>query len=91
MENKLTFGKGIDLAAFVILVIGGLNWGAIGLFNINLVEMAFGAMSPASRIAYSLVGLAALYEIFMWRVIQRRWECRLWPRSAAEAPMPSAG
>jgi uncharacterized membrane protein YuzA (DUF378 family) len=91
MESKFTFAKGIDLAAFVLLVIGGLNWGAIGLFNINLVEAVFGSMSPASRFTYCLVGLAALYEIFMWRAIQRRWECRLWPTSAAQAPMPSAG
>lgn len=91
MEKKLTFAQGIDIAAFAILIVGGLNWGAIGLFNLNFVEMAFGAASPFSRFVYSLVGVAALYEIFMWRAVQRRWECRVWPRASREAPMPSAG
>jgi hypothetical protein len=68
--------KIVDIVSAVILAIGGLNWGLIGFFEFNLVESIFGPMSALSRIVYCLVGLSALYEIFMFRAIQRRWECR---------------
>lgn len=58
--NKFTV---VDWAAFVILVIGGVNWGLIGFFNFDLVSTLFGAMSTASRIIYGLVGVSALYSI----------------------------
>jgi hypothetical protein len=44
-------------------MIGGLNWGLVGVFNFDLVAWLFGAMSMASKVVYSLVGLAALWEI----------------------------
>lgn len=74
--------KGIDLVAAVILASGGLCWGAIGFFGFNPVEAAFGPMSPISRLFYVLFGLAAVYEIIFYRVIQRRWECKPWPEAA---------
>lgn len=49
--------------AIVLLVIGGLNWGLIGLFDFDLVARIFGYGSTLSRIIYSVVGLAALYSI----------------------------
>jgi hypothetical protein len=70
--------KGLDLFAAALLAIGGLNWGLVGLFGFNLVEAFFG-MTVFSRLIYVLVGLAALYDIFGFRAIQRRWECRIWP------------
>ena len=51
----------IDLIALTLLVIGGLNWGLIGLFDYDLVAAIFGQMSTISRIIYSLVGLSAIY------------------------------
>jgi uncharacterized membrane protein YuzA (DUF378 family) len=71
--------KGIDIFAAFVLAVGGLCWGAVGLFAFNPVEAAFGAMSPISRLIYLLFGVAALYEIIFYRVIQRRWECKPWP------------
>ncbi|MDO5601802.1 MAG: DUF378 domain-containing protein [Oscillospiraceae bacterium] len=45
----------------VILIIGGLNWGLIGLFSFDLVAWLFGgASSIISRIVYTLVGISAL-------------------------------
>jgi uncharacterized membrane protein YuzA (DUF378 family) len=85
MERQHSISKGIDIVAAAILIIGGLNWGFVGLFGFNLVEAVFGMMSPASRVVYALVGLAAVYEIVMWRSIQRRWECKLWPESPRKA------
>lgn len=47
--------------AFILVVIGGLNWGLVGLFNFDLVAAVFGAMSTISRVVYVLVGLSAIY------------------------------
>jgi uncharacterized membrane protein YuzA (DUF378 family) len=74
--------KGIDVLAAFILAAGGLCWGAVGLFAFNPVEAVFGVMSPISRLIYLLFGVAALYEIIFYRVIQRRWECKPWPEMA---------
>jgi uncharacterized membrane protein YuzA (DUF378 family) len=71
--------KAIDILAAFILAAGGLCWGAVGLFAFNPVEAVFGVMSPFSRLIYLLFGVAALYEIVFYRVIQRRWECKAWP------------
>ncbi len=54
----------MDLLAFILVMIGGLNWGLIGLFNFNLVEVLFGA-TIITTIIYILVGLAALYMLFV--------------------------
>jgi len=55
--------KAIDWIALILLMVGGLNWGLVGFFNFDLVAWIFGAMSTASRVVYSLVGLSALWEI----------------------------
>jgi hypothetical protein len=55
--------KVIDWIGLILLMIGGLNWGLVGVFNFDLVAWLFGAMSMASKVVYSLVGLAALWEI----------------------------
>lgn len=53
--------SGLDWTALVLLVIGGLNWGLVGLFDFNLVAAIFGEMSWISRLVYILVGLSAIY------------------------------
>ena len=63
----------IDVIAAILLVIGGLNWGLVGLANFDLVATIFGAGSIFARIVYGLVGLAAVYQIITIREIQRRW------------------
>lgn len=49
--------------ALILTVIGGLNWGLIGLINLNVVDAIFGAGSIIARVIYVIVGLAALYLI----------------------------
>lgn len=49
--------------AFVILAIGGLNWGLVGIFRFNLVEAIFGGYNAGSIICYVLVLLATLWLI----------------------------
>lgn len=55
--------KKLDWLFGALLVIGGLNWGLVGLFNFNLVSALLGEMSWISRIVYIVVGISALYEI----------------------------
>lgn len=48
----------------ILLIIGGLNWGLVGLFQYDLVASLFGGMSSLlSRIVYTLVGISGLYCI----------------------------
>ncbi|OGM94856.1 DUF378 domain-containing protein [Candidatus Wolfebacteria bacterium RIFOXYD12_FULL_48_21] len=51
----------LDWIALVLVIVGGLNWGLVGIFNFDLVATIFGAMSALSKIVYTLVGLAAVY------------------------------
>ena len=57
----------------VLLVIGGLNWGLVGLFGFDLVAAIAGAGSSLSQIVYAAVGVAAVYQATSLRSIQRRW------------------
>jgi len=56
----------LNTLAAVLTIVGGLNWGLVGLFKFDLVAaifggMQFGEVNVASRVVYTLVGLSALY------------------------------
>ena len=52
----------LDRAALVLVIIGALNWGAVGLFGFDLVAFLCGGQTAAlSRIVYALVGIAGLW------------------------------
>ena len=56
----------LNTLAAILTIVGGLNWGLVGLFKFDLVAaifggMQFGEVNLASRIIYALVGLSALY------------------------------
>ena len=54
----------VDRLALALAIIGGLNWGLIGLFRLDLVAFLFGGQTALlSRIVYTLVGLAAIWWI----------------------------
>jgi uncharacterized membrane protein YuzA (DUF378 family) len=55
--------RALDIITLVLVIIGGINWGLVGLFNLDLVAAIFGAGSGLSRIVYVLVGLSALYQL----------------------------
>ncbi len=55
--------KIIDKIALVLIIIGAINWGLIGIFKFNLVEMIFGDMTVLARIIYALVGISGLWGI----------------------------
>ncbi|MGZ5848920.1 MAG: DUF378 domain-containing protein, partial [Ramlibacter sp.] len=52
----------------VLLIIGGLNWGLVGLFGIDMVASIFGPGSMASRVIYIAVGVAALWGFALTRL-----------------------
>jgi len=58
--------KKLNGLAAILTIVGGLNWGLVGLFKFDLVAAVFGGMqfgevNLASRIVYTLVGLSAAY------------------------------
>lgn len=53
----------LNKITLALLVIGGLNWGLVGLFGFDLVAALFGDMSLLSRAVYTLVGLSALWQL----------------------------
>ncbi len=55
----------LDWITLILVVVGGLNWGLVGAFDFNLVDAIFGMMPMLSRIIYILVGLSAVYIIWM--------------------------
>ncbi|OGZ63914.1 MAG: hypothetical protein A3A98_01340 [Candidatus Staskawiczbacteria bacterium RIFCSPLOWO2_01_FULL_40_39] len=60
----------LDIVALVLLVVGGLNWGLLGLVNMNVVDTVFGM--TISRFIYIVVGLAALYVAWLWMKLERK-------------------
>ena len=63
IKNNMRKMSSLDWVSFVLLVVGGLNWGLVSL-NFNLVDYIFGTGSLLSTIVYALVGLSAIYSIF---------------------------
>jgi uncharacterized membrane protein YuzA (DUF378 family) len=53
----------LNKITLLLLIVGGLNWGLVGLLNFDLVAAIFGEMSLLSRVVYSLVGLSALWQL----------------------------
>lgn len=55
----------VDWIAMILLIVGGINWGLVGLAQFDLVAAIFGGQDAMlSRLVYILVGLAALYSIY---------------------------
>jgi len=57
--------KILNYIADILVIVGGLNWGLVGLFDFDLVAVLFGDMSAISRVVYVLVGVSAVYAIFL--------------------------
>jgi uncharacterized membrane protein YuzA (DUF378 family) len=65
--------RSLDVIVATLLVVGGLNWGLVGLLHFDLVATLFGDATMLSRLVYTVVGLCALYQVIQWKAIQRRW------------------
>ena len=55
--------RALNKISLLLLIVGGLNWGLVGLFGVDLVATLFGEMSVLSRIVYVLVGVSAVLQI----------------------------
>lgn len=60
MKNAST----LDMLALALVIIGGLNWGLVGLLNLDLVQLLLGSIPILAQIVYIVVGLAALYMVY---------------------------
>ena len=49
---------------FVLLVVGALNWGLVGLADINVVKLVLGSIPLLERLVYILVGVAGIWKIY---------------------------
>jgi uncharacterized membrane protein YuzA (DUF378 family) len=54
----------LDWVAIVLVIVGALNWGLVGLFELDLVDAIFGSVAWLATVVYVLVGLAGLYMIY---------------------------
>jgi uncharacterized membrane protein YuzA (DUF378 family) len=62
----------LDWLAMILMIIGGINWGLIGAFDVNLLTSLFGVGTPLTRLVYAVVGLAALYGVYMLTKLSQR-------------------
>lgn len=62
--------KTLDLIGLILIIVGGLNWGLVGLTQFDLVAALFGGQEAAlARVVYSLVGLAAILRLLRWKAV----------------------
>lgn len=66
MKNVRT----LDKVVFFLLLLGGLNWGLVGVFDWDLVGAIFGPMTAVTRIIYCAIGLGAVYRFVIWARVQ---------------------
>jgi uncharacterized membrane protein YuzA (DUF378 family) len=56
--------EALNIITLILIIIGGLNWGLVGLFQFDLVAAIFGGQPTAgARVVYALVGLSALWQL----------------------------
>lgn len=56
--------KWLHMVAFLLVVVGALNWGLVALFNMNVVDAVFGMGSQLGQVVYVLVAVSGLYLLF---------------------------
>jgi uncharacterized membrane protein YuzA (DUF378 family) len=61
--------KALNAIALVLVIVGGLNWGLVGLFDFNLVAAIFGEDTAITNLVYILVGLAAIYGFVLLKPV----------------------
>ncbi|MCK4609341.1 MAG: DUF378 domain-containing protein [Gammaproteobacteria bacterium] len=67
--------------SILLIIIGGLNWGLVGLLHLNLITHFFGPMSLLSRLIYILIGLAAVFTIYY--AVKSKHGCKCCKKSEA--------
>jgi uncharacterized membrane protein YuzA (DUF378 family) len=62
----------LDWIALILVVVGGLNWGLVGIFGFNLVDWIFASIYIVARIVYILVAVAAIYMVIIAAMLCRK-------------------
>ena len=62
-SRKENIMRALKIISYILVIIGALNWGLVGLFNIDLVALIFGEMTILARIVYILVGISAIISL----------------------------
>ena len=62
----------VDLIALVLVLVGGVNWGLVGLLDLNLVDSIFMSGSMLAKLIYILVGVSAVYLAVMFPKLERK-------------------
>jgi len=55
--------KTLNIVTLIFVIVGGLNWGLVGLLGLDLVQAVFGAGSLLARLVYVLVGISAIWQL----------------------------
>lgn len=61
--------KAIDWIAIVLLIVGGINWGFVAWFNLDLVQAILGSYPTIVKLIYTTVAVAGIYSL--WFVIKK--------------------
>jgi uncharacterized membrane protein YuzA (DUF378 family) len=76
-KQEQTHMKAINIITLVLTLIGGINWGLVGLFDFNLVAVLLGGQRVLlAQIAYLLVGLSAVWQLYLLALALRAGEIR---------------
>lgn len=59
--GEVIYMKAVHMVAFLLVIVGALNWGLVGLVGFNLVETLLGSMPMVMNLVYILVGVSAVY------------------------------
>ena len=54
---------GICKIVGIVVAVGAINWGLVGLLQMDLVSSLLGAMTPAARAVYIIIGVAGLMKV----------------------------
>ncbi|BBI30792.1 DUF378 domain-containing protein [Cohnella abietis] len=64
--------KALNVISLILIILGGLNWLSVGLFEYDVVSEIFGGTDEVgSRIVYTVIGIAALYAIALFPKVSR--------------------
>jgi uncharacterized membrane protein YuzA (DUF378 family) len=58
----------LNAIVLILMIVGALNWGLVGLFNLDLVERIFHGLPAVSRVLFIIVGLAGIYAIVFFNM-----------------------
>ena len=64
--------KDIDAIARILIIVGALNWGMVGAFNIDLVDLVLGTSPVLVQLVYILIGLSGLYGLYQMNTSKKK-------------------